>query len=94
MERHASALKAARQSEKRRLANQVVREECKTIVKKVRKAITEAAAKNEAAIKELPAMIGNVQRKLMKAASKNVIERGKASRLVSRLSKAANLSQK
>jgi len=76
-----SALKAHRQSEKRRLRNRSVRSEVRTYVKKARLGI--AAGSSEEAS---PAVVDAV-RELDKAANKNVIHRNQAARRKSRLMK-------
>jgi len=76
-----SAKKALRQNARRRVQNLVKKEAYKKAVKEFRKL---TAAKNiEGAKKLLP----NVFKALDKAAKTNVIKRGKADRLKSRLSK-------
>ena len=87
MERHKSALKAARQAVKRTVRNTAALSKVKTSVKKLRLAI---AAKGDK--KDLPAILSEVQRTLTKAASKNVYKRGTVSRQIGRLVGAASRS--
>lgn len=87
MANHASATKAARQAEKRRLRNQAGKAKLRTQVKALRTAATEKKGKDV-----LIPLLNDAQRALMKAASKNLIERGTASRQVSRLSQVVNRS--
>jgi small subunit ribosomal protein S20 len=77
-----SAIKAARQSLRRRARNLVKKDAFKTAVKNVRKLIT-AGKKSEA----MTAMT-NAMKALDKAAKGRVIHANKSSRLKSRLSKA------
>lgn len=81
MATHKSAEKAARSSERRRVRNQGVRSQVKTVMKKVRDA---AAAKKGKDV--LVPLMNEAQSILMRSASKNVIEKGTASRYISRLS--------
>ncbi len=76
-----SALKKHRQSLKRRARNQNVRSSLRTLIKKLRAEIE--GNDRESAIKTLRSVV----RSLDKAATKGVIQRRKASRLASRLSK-------
>lgn len=85
MATHASAAKAARQAEKRRARNQSGRAKVKTYVKNVRKAATEKKGKDV-----LIPLLNEAQRVLMKAANKNLIRKGTASRQVARLSQVVN----
>ena len=87
MDRHKSALKAHRQSEKRYDANRRVRAACRTEVKKLREAL-EGSAKNSA--ETLVPMLNRVQKVLMTAGRKKIIEPLAASRTISRLSKAVH----
>jgi ribosomal protein S20 len=86
MATHASAEKAARQAEKRRLRNNAAEAKIRTSMKALRAAIT----KKE---KNLPAMLSQVESALMKAVSKNLLKRGTASRYVSRLNSAIHKAQ-
>ena len=89
MERHKSALKAARQAVKRTARNSAALSSVRTNVKKLRTAI--ATAKTGKGDKvALATMLNEVQRTLMKAASKNLIKAKTASRQVARLSKAVH----
>lgn len=88
MARHASAVKAARQSLKKRAHNINVKSECKTAVKKIRLALAKKITNKEEAKKELSALLNQCQKTLMKAASKNILKIGTVSRQVSRLSSA------
>ncbi|MBI4405694.1 MAG: 30S ribosomal protein S20 [Deltaproteobacteria bacterium] len=90
MAKHASARKAARQSLKRQQANTTVRSKCRTAVKKLRTALTAKPANLEDAKKQLGGLLSETQRVLMKAASKNIIRFGTASRQISRLSAAVS----
>ncbi len=84
MATHASALKRARQGEKRRLRNTTVKTVIKTASKKVLKAVEE---KNlDQAQKALACAIPAIQ----KASSKKVIPKKTASRKVSQLTKKVN----
>ncbi len=84
MATHASALKRARQSEKRRLRNASVKSIIKTVSKKILKA---AEGKNpEEAKKALSRAIPMIQ----KASSKKVIHKKTASRKISRLARKVN----
>jgi small subunit ribosomal protein S20 len=78
---HPSALKRARQNQKRRLRNRAIASSIKTQVKKVLAAVD---AKNvEEAAKQFRAAASI----LHKAVSKGVIHRNKASRKISRLAR-------
>ncbi len=79
-----SALKRARQAEKRRLRNKAIRTSLKTIIKKVETAISTGDKVN--ASNTLREAIS----KLCKAASKGVIHKNTASRHISRLTKKVN----
>jgi small subunit ribosomal protein S20 len=76
---HKNVLKAARQSEKRRLRNRSVQSGVKNIIKKLQTAI-EKKQPDEAA-----GMLKEASKALAKAASKGVIHRNNASRHISRL---------
>ncbi len=89
MERHANALKAARQAKRRNERNRNQRAGLRTVVKKVRATI-ETKAKKEELKKTLPSLLNDAQRQLMKAASRGLIKAGNASRQIARLSKAAH----
>jgi small subunit ribosomal protein S20 len=76
---HKNVLKAARQSEKRRLRNRSVQSGVKTLMKRLQSAI-EANKRDEAA-----KMLSDASRGLSRAASKGVIHRNTAARRISRL---------
>jgi small subunit ribosomal protein S20 len=81
---HASALKRARQSEKRRLRNKMVKSAIKTHAKKVLQAVEE---KNlEKAREALTEAIPAIQR----ASLKKVLHKKTASRKISRLARSIN----
>jgi len=91
MATHASAAKAARQSEKRRVRNQAARSNLRSMVKKVRtELLSKKAEGKEIASASLQTLLSQVQRVLMKAASKNLIKKRTASRTIARLNQAAN----
>jgi small subunit ribosomal protein S20 len=75
--RHASAIKRAKQDERRRADNRAVLSKMKTAIKAVR-----TAKSKEALRRAVPVLI--------KGARKGVIHRRKASRLVSRLTRLVN----
>lgn len=79
-----SALKRARQAEKNRLRNRIVKTAIKTITKKVEAAVNE---KNKEAARK--AFIEATET-ISKAASKGVIHKNTASRKISRLARLAN----
>lgn len=83
MARHKSAQKRARQDLKRREHNRTIRGKTRSVVKEVRGEIESGTAGVEPRLRE-------AERALRKAASKGIIPKGRASRLVSRLAKAAN----
>lgn len=85
MANHASATKAARQSLKRRARNQAGRAKVRTYIKNLRTAASEKKGKEV-----LLPLLNEAQRLLMKAASKNLIRKGTASRQVARLSQLVN----
>lgn len=87
MARHKSAQKRARQDIKRREHNRTIRGKTRSVVKEVRSEIESGAAGVETRLRE-------AERALRKAASKGIIPKGRASRLVSRLAKAANRAKK
>ena len=82
--RHQSALKAARQSTKRRDHNRSQLSNMRTTVKKFREAIEKKGTQN---LEVLSGLFSDTQRILMKAASKGLIKKGNASRHIARLSK-------
>ncbi len=79
----ASQKKRNRQNEKRRVRNVAVRSELKTRVKKARTAI-------DAGDETMHEAVTAAQKKLGKAATKNVLHKNAAARRTSRLMKAAN----
>lgn len=85
---HKSAIKRHKQSEKRRLRNNAVKSEIKTVVKKVRENI--AAGNNDEATVNLKSATVLLDR----AVSKGVLHRNNASRKISRLSSAVHSSSK
>jgi len=89
MERHANALKAARQAKRRNERNRQARAGLRTVVKKVRTTLL-SKAKKEDLKKQLPVLLNEAQRALMKAASKGLIKTGNASRQIARLSSAVH----
>ena len=84
MATHASALKRARQSEKRRLRNKMVKSAIKTHAKKILLAVEEKNHANASgALKDaVPAM--------QRAASKKVLHKKTVSRKISRLARKVN----
>jgi len=81
---HKSAIKRARQNEKRRIRNKSSKTRIKNIVKRVRQTVGEKS--NEAALTEL-----NIAKSIIdNAAKKGVIHRKTASRKISRLSRLVN----
>lgn len=85
--RHLSAMKRHRQSVKRKARNRHILSRMKTSVKEARAAI--ASGRKDAVSKNLSDTISI----LHKAASKGVIPKKRASRLSSRLAKAANAAR-
>ncbi len=83
-QRHASALKAARQSDKRREHNRSQLSNMRTTVKKFREALEAKGSKN---LEVLTGLLNQTQAVLMKAASKGLIKKNNASRHIGRLSK-------
>jgi small subunit ribosomal protein S20 len=81
--RHKSAQKRARQDAKRRDRNRAVRSRARTVVRSLRSDLASGA---EGADEKLRL----AEHALRKAATKGVIPKRRASRLVSRLAKAAN----
>ncbi len=80
MANHPSALKRARQSEKKRLRNRSVNSAVRTAVKKFNVAIASSEAET------VKAALKDVCSRLDRAASKGVLPKGRVSRKVSRLS--------
>ena len=87
MARHKSAQKRARQDLKRREHNRGIRAKTRSVVKTLRSEIDTGAQALEAKLRE-------AEGSLRRAASKGIIPKRRASRLVSRLNKAANKNQK
>ena len=81
---HKSAIKRARQNEKRRLRNKSTKTRVKNIVKSVRLSVSEKS--KEAVLSELI----TAQSIIDNAAKKGVIHKKTASRKISRLSKLVN----
>jgi small subunit ribosomal protein S20 len=79
---HISAIKRAKQNEKRRLRNRHVNSTCRTLVKKVRAAIES----NDAAAADLA--LADAAKALGAAASKGVVHKNNASRRIGRLAAA------
>ncbi len=84
MANHKSAIKRARQNEKRRLRNKSSKTRIKNIVKGVRQTVSEKS--NEAALAKLDIAKSIIDN----AAKKGVIHRKSASRKISRLSRLIN----
>ena len=84
MAHHKSAIKRAKQNEKRRMRNRAQRSRMKTAIKKVEEAI--AGSSSEEALARLKEAISIIDR----TASKGVIHKNKAARLVSRLTRKVN----
>ena len=84
MANYKSAIKRARQNEKRRLRNKSSKTRIKNIVKGVRQTVSEKS--NEAALAELDIAKSIIDN----AAKKGVIHRKTASRKISRLSRLVN----
>ena len=82
--RHASAIKRARQNARRRERNTALRSALRTAVKKVLVAVEQADA--TAARDELPQAV----RALGKATSKGIVHKNYAARKISRLSRKVN----
>ena len=85
MANHKSAIKRARQNDKRRERNTALRSTAKTEAKKALTTITGAGSREDA-LKALRAG----EKALYKAVSKGVIPKSRASRKVARLAKAVN----
>jgi small subunit ribosomal protein S20 len=81
---HASAIKKDRQALRRRQHNRIMLTALKTAIKKVRTAVT---TKDATAAK---AALAEVAPALSRAASKKLIHRNRASRLISRLTRHTN----
>ncbi len=83
-QRHKSAIKSARQSEKRRQRNRVTMSSVKGVVKKVLDAVEQKNAEAaQAALRDATSALG-------KAVTKGVVKRNTASRRISRLSHRVN----
>ena len=87
MARHKSAQKRARQDLKRREHNRTIRGKTRSVVKTLRSEIESGAQGLEAKLRE-------AEGALRRAASKGIIPKRRASRLVSRLTKASNRKSK
>ena len=90
MATHYSAEKAARQSERRKLQNDMLRSQCRTAVRKIRTELSKQALAAEGTKEKLALLLNNAQRVLSKAAHRNVIKHGNAARKISRLSSAVH----
>lgn len=86
-----SAIKALRQSVKRRARNLAGKKAYKEVVKDFRKQFSAASS---VSAKEASAMLSVVQKKLDKAAKAGIIKKNKASRLKSRAAKLLAKSSK
>lgn len=82
MARHKSAQKRARQDAKRREHNRAIRSRTRAVVKELRGEIASGGATVDQQLRD-------AESALRKAASKGVVPKNRASRLVSRLHKAA-----
>ncbi len=84
MANHRSAIKKARQDEKRRMRNRFYRTRVKNVIKAVRVAVENKSVEEaeKALAKAIPV--------IAKAASKGVLHRRNASRKISRLTKKVN----
>ncbi|HKJ24611.1 MAG TPA: 30S ribosomal protein S20 [Myxococcota bacterium] len=80
MANHKSARKRARQTPKRQARNKAVRTRLRATLKQAREALDGGAEDAQASVRL-------AERELRRAASKGVIPAGRASRLVSRLSR-------
>ena len=85
MERHASAVKAARQALKRQARNRAALSECKTVVRHLKDALAKKSSKEELKKAAAP-LLNEVQRVLMKAAHKKILKKETVSRKIARLS--------
>jgi len=81
---HKSAIKRARQNEIKRMRNKVVRTGTKSIIKKVRVAVSENSA--EKAVAEL----NNAKSVIDRAAQRGILHKKNAGRKISRLTKLVN----
>ena len=91
MERHASALKAARQAIKHQARNRATLSKCRSVVKDLTDAIANTKDKAELK-KQVGPLLAQVQKTLMKAASKNILKKQTVSRKIARLSKSAHVA--
>lgn len=85
MERHASAVKAARQALKRREHNRAIRTACKNAIKDFKAAAIQLKGQGKDGLGTLKKLEATLQRTLTKAASKNVYKKGTVSRQIGRL---------
>lgn len=83
MANHKSAEKRARQDAKRRQRNRAIRSEARTVVRKVRAELESGGAEDP------QASVRRAESVLRRAASKGVIPKRRASRLVARLARRA-----
>ena len=90
MAQHKSAIKAARQSVKHNARNTAARAKYRTVIKSLRTAMVSKLGTKEEARKKINPLLSEVQKVLMKAASKNLIKKRTASRQISRLNKAVD----
>jgi len=81
---HKSALKRIKQSEKRRLRNKAAMSKVKTLVKKFQTAVSSSDAQ------EAKQTLTSVVPAVGKSASKGIIHKNKAARIVSRLTRKLN----
>lgn len=84
MANHKSAIKRAKQNEKRRLRNKAVKTETKNAVKRVRLVVAEN--EKDAAVEQL----NTAKSVIAKAAKKGVLHKNTASRKISRLQAGVN----
>ncbi len=85
MANHKSAIKRARQNEKRRERNKIIKTRIKTVTKNVR-LIVQKGERREIALETLD----NAKSTIDKAAKKGVIHKKTAARKISRLTKLVN----
>ena len=83
MANHKSAKKRMRQSENRRIRNRSVRSRMRSSIKRAREAIASGAGNKAELVKQA---ISEINR----AASKNVLKKGTASRYMARLTRASS----
>lgn len=84
MANHASALKRARQSEKRRMRNKAVKTQVKTAAHAVQSAVEEKS------LEAARASLAKAASVIHHAAAKKVIHKNKAARRISRLARRVN----